>query len=825
MSMRKGTIEKPLNHPIATLDGLSASQVTELRERFGENRLPPEKNVSSWTILINQFKSPLIYIILIAAGISLALGEISDFTIITFVVVADVIMGFVQEHKAQRTYIALKNLLKPIAIVIRGGQRQEVGVWELVPGDLVLISAGGKVPADSEIIEEIKLSLDEAILTGESEPVCKNVKEQVYMGTTAVTGRATLRVTSTGINTELGKIAASLGGDSEENTPLQSRLRIFSKTLTTVVVAFTLIILLSGIIMGREFFNMLRTSIVLAIAAVPEGLLIAVTVILVLGMRQILKRNGLVKRLLAVETLGSVTVICTDKTGTITEGRMRVDRVDLLDDKRAWQTMVLCNNLDGPVDISLWEYAEKQGPNSPQELIDSTKRLDEELFTSETKYMVTHVSGGIFNDKKYNFLKGAPEIVANMCNIPVKEKQHLLTKIEQWAGDGLRLIGLAYRLNDGGKTKNDYIWVGLVGIEDPVREGVAESIKLAQGAGIKVKMITGDYRKTAENIATNIGLMREGGEILEGEEITKLSDEQLKERMKETVVFSRVYPQDKYRIVNALRANGEIIAMIGDGVNDTPALKYADIGVVVGSATDVAKETADLILMDNKFDTIVSAIEEGRVIFTNIRKVVAYTLSNSFAEMLTIFFAMIFGWPAPLAVAQILWIHLICDGPSDIVLGFEPKEANLMEEGPNLLKAPILTPLASSLIVVISIVSSIFALAMFGYWYYIGDLAKGQSIVFASLAINSMVYIFAYRNMRLPIYKMNSLASNKYLIWAVAAGILTVLVAFWVPALRNLLGIVPLGIVEWLWVIGVACILLLIVEIAKIIANRLKIKN
>jgi len=641
MSMRKGTIEKPLNHPIATLDGLSASQVTELRERFGENRLPPEKNVSSWTILINQFKSPLIYIILIAAGISLALGEISDFTIITFVVVADVIMGFVQEHKAQRTYIALKNLLKPIAIVIRGGQRQEVGVWELVPGDLVLISAGGKVPADSEIIEEIKLSLDEAILTGESEPVCKNVKEQVYMGTTAVTGRATLRVTSTGINTELGKIAASLGGDSEENTPLQSRLRIFSKTLTTVVVAFTLIILLSGIIMGREFFNMLRTSIVLAIAAVPEGLLIAVTVILVLGMRQILKRNGLVKRLLAVETLGSVTVICTDKTGTITEGRMRVDRVDLLDDKRAWQTMVLCNNLDGPVDISLWEYAEKQGPNSPQELIDSTKRLDEELFTSETKYMVTHVSGGIFNDKKYNFLKGAPEIVANMCNIPVKEKQHLLTKIEQWAGDGLRLIGLAYRLNDGGKTKNDYIWVGLVGIEDPVREGVAESIKLAQGAGIKVKMITGDYRKTAENIATNIGLMREGGEILEGEEITKLSDEQLKERMKETVVFSRVYPQDKYRIVNALRANGEIIAMIGDGVNDTPALKYADIGVVVGSATDVAKETADLILMDNKFDTIVSAIEEGRVIFTNIRKVVAYTLSNSFAEMLTIFFAMI----------------------------------------------------------------------------------------------------------------------------------------------------------------------------------------
>lgn len=805
--------------------GLSSTQVTEFRTRFGENRLPAEKGISSWTLLINQLKSPLIYIIFIAAGISLALGEISDCAIIMAVVIADVLMGFAQEYQAQRTYVALKNLLKPTTTVIRNGQHQEVEVWELVPGDIALLSAGDKVPADGEVYEEISLSLDEAILTGESEPVSKEVKSQVYMGTTVVTGRATLSITGTGVDTELGKIAASLSSGSKEDTPLQTRLKAFSKILTVVAIALTAAILLSGVILGHEFFDMLRTSIVLAIATIPEGLLIAVTVILVLGMRQILKRNGLVKRLLAVETLGSVTVICTDKTGTITEGRMRVNRVDLTDKERAWQTMVMCNDLDGPVDISLWEYAEKQSYGSPQELVDSTKRLGEKLFTSETKYMVTYITGGVFKTQKHNFMKGAPEIVADMCDMSAKEKQDLLAQVEDWAGEGLRLIGLAYRDDGSKEASSGYEWVGLVGMEDPIRDEVIESIQLAQNAGINIKMITGDYRRTAESIATNIGLMHNDGAILEGEEIAKLSDSQLAERMKETTVFARVRPQDKYRIISALRANGEIIAMIGDGVNDAPALKHSDVGVVVGSATDVAKETADLILLDNKFSTIVAAIEEGRVIFANIRKVVAYSLSNSFAAMLTIFFALMLDWPTPLAVAQILWINLICDGPSDIILGFEPKEANIMNEKPKPLKSPILTPLAGVLIVLISTVSTVFALAMFGYWLQAGDPAKGQSIVFASLAINSMVYIFAYRSMRLPIYKMNPLASNRYLIWVVLAGIFTALAAFWVPGLRNLLGLVPLEITEWLWVAGAAITLLLIVEIGKLTANKLGARN
>jgi len=817
-------------------NGLSAEQILERRTQFGENRLPSEKEVSAWTILFNQLKSPLVYIILAAAVISLALGEFGDFGIIMAVVVIDVILGFIQEYQALQTYVALKDLLKPTTTVIRDGQRAEVEVWELVPGDLVVLNAGEKSPADGELIEAVRLSLDEAILTGESEPVNKQAigrgvgippenalvpQTQVFMGTSVVTGRGILRITKTGTKTELGQIAASLSEHVEEETPLQMRLKAFSKVLTYIVVAATLVILLVGLVMGREFFDMLRTSIILAIAAVPEGLLIAVTVILVLGMRKILMRNGLVKRLLAVETLGSVTVICTDKTGTLTEGRMRVNRADLLDEERAWQTLVLCNNLEGPVDIALWEFAEKLMRGSPQELFDSSQRLGEEMFTSETKYMITNVTSNVFQGEHYLFLKGAPEIVLAMCDVSIEERESLLAQVDEWAGEGLRLLGLACRSGGIMENYSGYTWLGLLGMEDPVREGVMQAIKVARHAGIQVKMITGDYRRTAERIASNISLMKEGDQTLEGGQTTALTDEQLREEVKKTTVFSRIRPQDKFRIIRALQTNGEVTAMIGDGVNDAPALKRANIGVVVGSATDVAKETADLILLDNNFRTIIAAIEEGRVIFSNIRKVVAYTLSNSFAEVLTIFTSMMLLWPTPLTVAQILWIHLICDGPLDIVLSFEPKEEGVMDKKPRPLKAPVLTPLAISLIGVISITSSIFALALFWHYYHLhNNIVEGRSIVFASFAINSIVYIFAYRSMSQPIYRMNKLTANKPLIWAVVVSFLTLLVAFLIPGLRDLLGIMPLSLQEWLWVIGIALVLLVSVEIAKAISSR-----
>jgi Ca2+-transporting ATPase len=825
----------------AHLSGLSVEEIVERRAQFGENRLPSEKGVSVWTILFNQLKSPLVYIILTAAGISLLLGEFGDFAIIMAVVVIDVILGFIQEYQAQRTYVALKSLLKPTTTVIRDGQRVEVEVWELVPGDLVVLNAGEKAPGDGELLEATKLALDEAILTGESEPVNKQAigqvegtplesspadQTQVFMGTTVVTGRGILRITKTGTRTELGQIAASLSEHIEEETPLQVRLEAFSKILTYIVAAATLVILIVGLLMGAEFFVMLRTAIILAIAAVPEGLLIAVTVILVLGMRKILKRNGLVKRLLAVETLGSVTVICTDKTGTLTEGRMRVNRYDLPDKQCAWQTMVLCNNLEGPVDIALWEFAEKLNLGDPQELFDSSQRLGEELFTSETKYMITDVTSNIFQGEHHFFLKGAPEIVLGMCAVSPEERQHFLTQVDEWAGEGLRLLGLAHRLGGSIENYNGYAWLGLLGMEDPVRKGVLDATQVAQKAGIQVKMITGDYRRTAERIASNIGLRQAGDHALEGGEIATLTDEQLQEQVKKTAVFARIRPQDKFRIIRALQSNGEVTAMIGDGVNDAPALKRANIGVVVGSATDVAKETADLILLDNNFSTIVAAIEEGRVIFSNIRKVVAYVLSNSFAEVLTIFVSMMLRWPVPLTVAQILWIHLICDGPLDIVLSFEPKEAGIMDAKPRSLESPILTRLGASLIGVISISSSIFALGLFGHYYQIhNNVLEGRSIVFASFAINSIIYIFAYRSMRLPIHRMNKLSANKPLIWAVLAGFLTIAVAFLSPGLRELLGIVPLSLLESLWVIGAALTLLIFVEIAKWVSNRIHVND
>ena len=806
--------------------GLTAAEVLARRQQYGVNVLPTEKSLSAWSILLNQFKSPLIYIILAAAGISLIVGELGDFGIIMAVVAIDVILGFIQEFKAQRTYTALKGLLRPTTTVLRDGQRREVEVGELVPGDVVLLNAGEHVPGDGEILESAKLTADEAILTGESEPINKSTEaglNQVFMGTTIVTGRGTMLVTRTGSRTELGQIATSLQEHIEEDTPLQVRLKAFSRTLTRIVIAFTAAILLAGLVMGRGFLDMLRTSIILAIAAVPEGLLIAVTVILVLGMRKILKRHGLVKKLLAVETLGSVTAICTDKTGTLTEGRMRVTRADLVDRQRGLQAMVLCNNLEGPVDVALWEYAKTQMPGDPQDLADGSERLDEEMFTSETKFMIT---GQRLQQESYNFLKGAPEIVLGMCRVSAAERDRILAQVDDWAGEGLRLLGLAYRAHGSLEDHTGYTWVGLIGMEDPIREGVREAVALAQRAGIQVKMITGDYRRTAERIASNIGLLKAGEGTLEGDELARLTENELRERVRTTAVFARIRPQDKLRIVRALQATGGITAMIGDGVNDAPALKRANIGVVVGSATDVAKETADLILLDNNFRTIVAAVEEGRVIFENIRKVVAYVLSNSFAEVLTIFTAMILRWPAPLAVAQILWIHLICDGPSDIVLGFEPKENGIMDEKPKSLQEPILLRLGLSLIGVISIGSTIAALSIFGYYFGIhGDAVEGRSLVFASFAVNSLVYIFAYRSMRQPLTRMTSLRHNMPLVWAVLSGLLLVALPFAVPGLRKLLGIVPLSLMQWGLIAGVALMLLGAVEIGKAVSNRRRVKR
>jgi Ca2+-transporting ATPase len=805
-----------------TMRGLTTAEVLERRRQAGPNVLPRARTATAGSILLGQFKNPLVYIILGAALVSLVLGEASDFLVIMAVVVLDVALGFFQEYRAQRTYQALKGLLKPTTTVIRDGERQEIEVQELVPGDLAVLASGEHIPGDGQLLQATKLLVDEAILTGESEPIAKTEaaeEAEVYMGTTVVTGHGIMQVAYTGANTELGQIASSLHDTVDEETPLQVRLKAFSATLTRLVGLVTVAIFVAGLMSGRPFLEMLRVSIILAVAAVPEGMLIAVTIILVVGMRKILRRNALVKELLAVETLGSVSVICTDKTGTLTEGRMRVTKTVFTNRQRALEVMVLCNDLEGPVDAALWEYAHAESWDASG-LLQRAERADEELFSSETKYMI---STNRIDGAELDYLKGAPEIVLDMCKLEAEDRRQIMHDVEASAAEGLRLLGLAYRSRAALADHNGYTWVGLLALEDPVREGVVESIRTAQRAGIQVKMITGDYRTTAERVAAVVGLSVSGDQIMEGDELTALSDEELVSCVKHVTVFSRIRPQDKLRIVRALQANNEVCAMIGDGVNDAPALKRANIGVVVGSAADVAKETADLILLDSNFKTVVAAVEEGRVIFENIRKVVAYMLSNSFAEVLLIFGAMVLGWPAPLSVAQILWVHLICDGPSDIVLGLEPKEPGIMEEKPRSLSEPILSRLGLYLIGVISVSSALVGLGLFGHYFQThGSAVAGRSFAYASLAANSMVYIFAYRSMRRPLWRSGPLSQNPLLIVSVALGLGLAVVPFMVPQLQKLLGIVPLTAEQWVLVWGVALSLLAVVEIGKWASRRLR---
>ena len=799
--------------------GLSESQVETRRKEYGMNALPARKRPSRIAIFLSQFTNPLVYVILGAAMISLLLKEFKDFYIIMAVVLFDAILGYIQERQAEETYESLRKLVKPTATVVRDGHRKEVDVTDLVPGDVVILTAGDRIPADGIVLESVRMAAGEAILTGESESIRKDTtpgQNALYMGTTVLTGRGIMQVSRTGKDTELGKIATSLSETEDEATPLQLRLADFSHTLTRLVIVITAVLFFIGLAGGRPFLEMARVAVILAIAAIPEGLLIAVTVILVIGMRKILKRQGLVKRLLAVETLGSVTTICTDKTGTLTYGVMTVSKADFAMHDRGIEALVLCNNLEDSLEVALWDYAKASGIEDPEEFQKSSKRIEEEPFSSEIRYMRTV---NVVRGSEVAYVKGAPEVVIAMCGLSDDEKAKIQKTVEAWADDGLKVLGIAVKEGGDFQDQCGYSWAGLVGIEDPIRDEVITSIRSCQEAGIKVKIITGDYERTAVSIARRLGLAVPSEGIINGETLNGITDEELAVRAKEATVFARISPHQKLRIVSALQASGEIVAMIGDGVNDAPALKKSNIGVAVGNATDVAKEASDLILLDSNFKTIVAAVEEGRVVFDNIRKVVSYTLSNSFAEILLIFGAMILKWPAPLTVAQILWIHLICDGPVDMVLGFEPAENGIMKEKPKPVSEPILGRLGIGLIAAISITAALACLGMFGHYLFIHeDIIVARSLCFETLAVISLVYVFAYRSMRKSIFHTGHFLSNKPLLISVAIGFVFAIGAIQVPALRQALGLVTLSTLEWGMVFAVAFALLIIVETGKLLA-------
>lgn len=808
--------------------GLTENEVLELRKKFGENTISLKKETSWFFILLSQLKSPLIYILIIISFISLFFKEYFDVLLIWSVIVLNTIMGFFQEYQAEKTLVALSKILKPKTWVIRGSQRKEIEAKELVPGDLVVLGSGDKIPADGMLIEGVNLLVNEAILTGEEEAVGKTIKEGsnlVFMGTSVIAGRGIMEVLKIGRETGIGKIEQSLSEIKKEKTPIQLKLEGFSKNLAQIITLVCLFIFLVGLFYQKDIWESFRFAIILAVAAIPEGLPIAITIILALGIRRILKRKGLVKRLLSVETLGSTSVICTDKTGTLTEGIMQVARIDFSDKDKALIGLTLTNNQRTNLEIAIWNYIKKETRFSPQEFLDSTDRIYEEPFDSEKKYMmaINKIEG-----ENIAFILGAPEIVLSFCNPSINEKNKILAKIEKWADEGLKILGLVFKEDGNIKEKKEFSWLGLVGIEDPLRKEVKEAISTANKAGIKAKIVTGDYRKTAERVATNLGFKLEPKNVLEGEDLEIISEEELKKKINDISLFTRVTPHQKQKIVKVLQEKGEIVAMTGDGVNDAPALKKADIGVVVGNASDVAKEAGDLILLDSNFKTIVAAIEEGRLIFSNLKKVVTYVLSNSFVEIFLILGSLILNLPYPLTVVQILWLHLICDGPPDIVLGFEPKEKDIMKEKPrSIQKEGILSGSMKFLIFSISLTISI--LCLFLFWYFLkknGDLALARTLVFSSVAMVDLIYIFSFKNLKKSIFRTEKFFQNKFLFLGVIYGFLLTFAAIYLPPFNRVLGTVPLKPFYWLLVLGVGLIATFWTETIKFLYNlKVRFKN
>lgn len=819
--------------------GLTEKQAKARLKKYGLNELPPKPPRAVLSIFIDQLKSPLIYILLFALIVTLFLKHFTDSIVISMAVFMNTIFGFIQEYKAQRALISLKEILTPRTEVTREGK---VGVIEarfLVPGEIVILKPGYKVPADARLIEAKELKVNEAPLTGESNAVSKFVKalsgdtevsdqkNMVFWGTSVVSGHAKAVVVATGIKSELGKIAQVLKEQKEEKTPLQRRITELGRFLTVGVGLISFLILLSGLLFGHSFVEMFTTAVALAVAAIPEGLAVSLTVILTIGMQRILKRKALVRKLVAAETLGSTTVICADKTGTITEGKMRLTHFSAADDEEAIKVLVLCNNLEGPTELAIWDWVRQTDHRDPQKIFDYTKRLAELPFNSERKFMAT--LHPLSEGSNIVLFKGAPELLLNWCRFPSHEdRKHWFSLTERWGKNGLRLLALAKKEVPGNVDLTQFSdyhnlsWLGLVGMEDPVREEVKGSFSLCRKAGIKVVVITGDYRLTGEVIMKKLGLEITPEQIMEGKELKEISADNLRRRVDKIVLYARVTPVDKLKIVQALQERGEVVAMTGDGINDAPALKKADIGVAVDTATDVAKETADIVLLDGNFKTIVAAVEEGRGIFDNLQKVILYLLSDSFSEVSLVLFSIILNLPLPLTASQILWINLITDGFPNLALTVDPKEKEIMREPPRNPKENLLNFEIRSLVILISFFTALTSLLIFLFFLsFYADLKLARSVVFASLGVDSLLYVFSVRSLRHPILKKDPF-SNKYLLAAVGGGFALQISSLYVPFLQRLLGVVPLGIFEWV-VVGVTSLLVIIlIEATKFIFLRRK---
>lgn len=791
--------------------GLTSQEAEKKLAEFGLNILPEEKQPSDFETFLAQLKNPLISILLLAAGVTFFLKEFSDALVILLAVLVNTILGFYQERKANRALLALKKILTPRAVVWRDGRRQILEAKRLVPDDLVFLNAGDKVPADGLLTESARLWLNEAIITGESNAVGKNRGDEVLTGTTVLAGRGVFQVRKTGQQTKIGGLAEKLGELETEKTPLERRLNELARQLAIFVLVSAFFIFLIGVFLGQDLPTMFTTAVALAVAAIPEGLVISLTAILAIGMQRILKKKGLVRHLLAAETLGTVTVIATDKTGTLTEGTMKVVKTDFTDLKPALETCVLANNLADPLEIALWEYVQAQDHFDPQKLSETKQRVDELPFSPEKK-----LAAYLYQDRLV--VSGAPEVIlAKSANLTKNWEE----EIAKWGEEGLRIVALAEKETQTlKKIKEEDLqnmkFLGLVGFTDPVRETVKEALAETREAGIVVKVITGDFRATAEVVLKKLGMTLLPEQIIEGKELEALSNEELIRRIDRLVLFARTTPSQKYKIVQALKTKGEIVAIIGDGVNDALALKTADIGVVVGDASEVAKETADLVLLDSNFGTILSAIEEGRLILVNLKKIILYLLSGAFSELVLIFGAMVAALPLPLTASQILWINLLTDGLPNLALIIEPKEKNLLKRPPPKANLALLDSPTKNLIILISLISGLASLALFlSFWQKTGDLVLARSVAFTALGMYSLLYVFSIRNLVQPFWR-SGFWQNKPLLLACLIGFFVQLAALYTPLFQKILRVSPLGIFEWGAILITSALVILIIEMVKL---------
>ncbi len=860
-------------------NGLTNSEVIIKLKEGGKNSLPQEKPYSKLRLFLSQFHNPLMYILLVTVIISSLLKHYSDTIFIVIVLLINTVVGFYQENKANESLLALKKMVKIRVRVLRDKYEREIDSEDLVVGDIVFLKSGDKVPADGRILESKNLKINEASLTGEWQASSKmsgdilqentlllDRTNMVYMGTVVEEGRAKIIVVATGLNTQIGEIVSLLRETKETKTPLQKKIAVLSRIVGAFIISLIFLIVIIGFLQGKPFADIFVSALALAVSAIPAGLLPAITVILVLGMRRILKKKGLVRKLAATETLGSVTVICTDKTGTLTEGKMQVSHIltstkELLNTEigglakgeksngieshiSALKIATLVNEafIENPeAELQQWIIQGKptekamllagmEAGLNKLELEKQYPLIDRISFESENKFAATFHK----KDNKHNMLYviGAPEVIIARCtSLDVDSKKEKLNKIETeklikkleiLTHKGLRVLACAHRdyaiktkYNELNELVTGLSLVGFIAIKDPLRQDASESIMITKKAGIRTVIITGDHRFTAKAIAGEIGLDIASEHILEGNELETMTDEILKEKSKIVSIYARVSPHHKLRIVRALQSNGEVVAMIGDGVNDAPALKTADIGISVGSGTDVAKEVADLILLDDNLKTVVKAVEQGRVVFNNIRKVFVYLLADDFSELFLFLIAMIFGLPLPLLAAQILWINLVEDGLPDIALTMEQETVGIMDEKPRDPAESILNRPIKMWLVSIFFISGLAAfLTFFITWKITGDLAVARSIAFALMCLDSLVFAFCVRSFKQTIFRRD-IFSNYYLLGAGIVGLILLFGAVYLPFLQKLLIIQPFKLADWLLIIGISFIEILLIEFFK----------